>query len=143
MPERISRRRRSIVMTILDRIQSRQLEAGVRGHRVLVDVAAESLPHLVLFRCQMNPVPTLTDPSRFWELADHLVATSQIVIDRPAGSTHPRVPEVGYPLDYGYLDGTSGGDGEGIDVWRGSLPDARVTGAIMTVDLRKRDAEVK
>src|SRR2546426_7702431 len=91
----------------------------------------------------MDPVPALTNPSRFWELADHLVATSQIVIDRPRGSAHPRVPEVVYPLDYGYLEGTSGGDGEGIDVWRGSLPDARVTGAIMTVDLRKRDAEVK
>ena len=91
----------------------------------------------------MEPIFTLTDPSRFWALADRLVATSRIVIDRPRGSAHPRVPEIIYPLDYGYLEGTSGGDGDGIDVWRGSLPDARVTGAIMTVDLRRRDAEVK
>lgn len=91
----------------------------------------------------MDSLPALTDPRRFWEFADHLVATSRIVIDRPGGSSHPRATEIVYPFDYGYLEGTSGGDGEGIDVWRGSLPDARVTAAIMTVDLRKRDAEVK
>jgi inorganic pyrophosphatase len=80
---------------------------------------------------------------RFWDHADTLVATSQIIIDRPGGSPHPRVPDIIYPFDYGYLAMTSGGDGDGIDLWRGSLPSAVVTGAIVTIDLRKRDAEVK
>jgi len=80
---------------------------------------------------------------RFWQHVDHLVATSAVVIDRPAGSAHPRYPAIVYPLDYGYLAGTVGGDGEGIDIWRGSLPEATVTAAIMTVDIVKRDAEIK
>jgi inorganic pyrophosphatase len=80
---------------------------------------------------------------QFWRFADELVANQAIVIDRPAGSRHPRLPEFVYPLDYGYLDGTMGMDGGGIDVWRGSLPEVRVTAAIVTIDLQKRDAEIK
>jgi inorganic pyrophosphatase len=72
----------------------------------------------------------------FWMLADELVGSSEIVIDRPQRA-------VG--VDYGYLTNTTSIDGEGVDVWRGSLPDTQVTGAIMTVDVRPdhRDAEVK
>ncbi|MBI3972540.1 MAG: inorganic pyrophosphatase [Chloroflexi bacterium] len=80
---------------------------------------------------------------RFWILVDQLVDTSEIVIDRPRGSAHPRRPEVVYPMDYGYLSGTGAVDGGGVDVWRGSLPGGRVTAAIVTVDVSKRDAEVK
>jgi inorganic pyrophosphatase len=51
-------------------------------------------------------------------------------------------------LDYGYLRGTHAPDGDGIDVWIGTLkslsPAARtVTGIIATLDLDKRDAEFK
>ena len=81
--------------------------------------------------------------ARFWDLADELVKTSEIVIDRPRGSRHPRLAQVVYPLDYGYLAGTTAGDGGGIDVWRGAEPEAGVTAVIVTVDLFKRDAEVK
>lgn len=84
-----------------------------------------------------------TDDPRFWEHADQLVAASEIVIDRPRGSPHPRFPDIVYPLDYGYLAGTTGGDGDGIDIWRGSLPCLSVTAAIVTIDLLKRDAELK
>ncbi|MFN8523709.1 MAG: inorganic pyrophosphatase [Chloroflexota bacterium] len=84
-----------------------------------------------------------SDSARFWALADALVAASEIVIDRPRGSAHPRHPDVIYPLDYGYLGGTTGGDGEGVDVWRGSQATLRVSAVIATVDVFKRDAEVK
>jgi inorganic pyrophosphatase len=80
---------------------------------------------------------------RFWELADQLVREHAIVIDRPGGSRHPRFPEVVYPFDYGYLDGTGAVDGDGVDCWRGSLEDIAVTGAIATVDVVKADSEVK
>jgi inorganic pyrophosphatase len=80
---------------------------------------------------------------KFWYHADKLVASSQIVIDRPKGSQHPVHAEIVYPLDYGYLDATTGGDGKGVDVWVGSLKKRQVTGAIITVDLQKRDSEVK
>jgi inorganic pyrophosphatase len=48
-----------------------------------------------------------------------------------------------YPLAYGYLQGTMSGDGQGIDVWLGSSGERGVTGVISTIDLRKRDLEVK
>ena len=48
-----------------------------------------------------------------------------------------------YPLDYGYLEGTMSADGSGLDVWVGSLPDKAVTSVLCTVDLDKRDAEIK
>lgn len=79
----------------------------------------------------------------FWQTLDHLVATSRLVLDRPRGTAHPRYPECIYPLDYGYLAGTTAADGDGIDVWVGSLPERRVTAVICTVDRGKRDAELK
>ena len=69
--------------------------------------------------------------------------TSNIIIDRPKGSAHPRYTEYIYPLDYGYLDGTSSMDGEGIDVWRGSKSDLTLNAVLCTVDMVKRDSEIK
>jgi inorganic pyrophosphatase len=80
---------------------------------------------------------------KFWAAVRELVSTSEVVIDRPKGSRHPQVTEAIYPLDYGYLAGTTGGDGHGIDVWVGSVRPAVVTGVVCTVDSRKRDAELK
>ncbi|MGZ3640032.1 MAG: inorganic diphosphatase [Ktedonobacterales bacterium] len=79
----------------------------------------------------------------FWDALDALVAAGGVRIDRPRGAAHPRYPEVVYPLDYGYLEGTCSGDGDGIDVWVGSLPEQRVRGVILTLDRAKRDSEVK
>ena len=79
----------------------------------------------------------------FWLILDRLVAGSEITIDRPKGSLHPRYPDTQYPLDYGYLEETRSGDGAGVDVWVGSLREGGVTGAIVSVDVEKRDLEVK
>lgn len=81
--------------------------------------------------------------NRFWSSLDTLVEGSRIVIDRPAGTAHPKFPEFAYPYDYGYLDGTTAVDGGAVDVWVGSLGTGHVTGIVCTVDLHKRDAEVK
>ncbi len=80
---------------------------------------------------------------RFWSALDSLVASCEIVIDRPRGSAHPRHPDFIYPLDYGYLSGTRSQDGGGIDVWLGSLAGRKLTAVICSVDLAKRDSEVK
>jgi len=79
----------------------------------------------------------------FWSNLESLIASSELVIDRPRGSAHPKHPSVIYPVDYGFLKGTAGGDGEGIDVWRGSFPDAKFDAVVCTVDSEQRDAEVK
>ena len=81
--------------------------------------------------------------AQFWQTLDDLVATSKIVIDRPRGSAHPRFSGLIYPLDYGYLDGMTAGDGDGIDVWIGKAPEKSVTAFACTVDPYKRDAELK
>ena len=73
----------------------------------------------------------------------NLIAANKIVIDRPKGARHPRYPELVYPLDYGYLENTTAGDGDGIDVWMGSLDRKTLTGILCTFDTIKRDAEIK
>lgn len=79
----------------------------------------------------------------FWHSCEALIASSALVIDRPRDSAHPRYPEMRYPLDYGYLSETRAGDGAGIDVWVGTLPERRLVGLIVTVDLLKRESEIK
>lgn len=79
----------------------------------------------------------------FWEAVDRLVCESEVVIDRPKGSRHPRFPEIVYPVDYGYLANTSSADGGGIDTWRGTGNPGKIDAIICTVDLMKRDSEVK
>jgi inorganic pyrophosphatase len=79
----------------------------------------------------------------FWTSLDALIQSSEIVIDRPKGSAHPRYASIVYPLDYGYLKGTSSGDGREIDLWRGSLPGPTLDALVCTVDLLKRDVEIK
>ena len=81
--------------------------------------------------------------SYFWREMAHLAAATPIVIDRPQGRPHPNWPELIYPLDYGYLEGTSASDGGGIDVWMGALGTRILTGILCTFDTLKRDAEIK
>ncbi len=59
-------------------------------------------------------------PADFWTDADELVRTHRVVVDRPRNTPHPKATQHIYPLDYGYLEGTSSGDGAGIDVWIGT-----------------------
>jgi len=79
----------------------------------------------------------------FWLTVDKLVEDSEIVIDRPKGSAHPRFPHMIYPVDYGYLSNTNSMDGAGIDVWVGTGDSRKADAIICTVDLMKRDSEIK
>ena len=81
--------------------------------------------------------------SKYWDLLNELVATSDIVIDRPKGTSHPRYPDLIYPLDYGYLARTQSSDGDAVDAWVGSLHNKHVSGVVCTVDTEDRDIEVK
>ena len=78
----------------------------------------------------------------FWKALDELVSNSEIVIDRPRGSAHPRYPNFIYKVDYGYLKDTASMDGSGIDVWVGS-GDKKIDAIMCIVDLMKRDSEIK
>ncbi len=83
------------------------------------------------------------DPGDFWQYLKRLVAGSRVIIERPKGSQHPRNPEIVYPQDYGYLEGTNSGDGGGIDVWVGASGTRELSALVLTVNLHKRDAEIK
>ena len=78
----------------------------------------------------------------FWNALDELVSSSQIIIDRPKGSAHPKYPDFIYRVDYGYLSNTSSMDGAEIDVWVGS-GEKKVDAIVCIVDLMKKDSEIK
>lgn len=79
----------------------------------------------------------------FWTALDELVKDSEIVIDRPKGTAHPKYPDFIYQVDYGYLKNTASMDGEGIDVWIGTDSEKKIDAIICIVDLMKRDSEIK
>jgi inorganic pyrophosphatase len=81
--------------------------------------------------------------AEFWAFLQRLVDTSQIVIDQPKGSYHHRFTGHEYPVDYGYLEGTTSQDGAEVDIWIGSLGKRQVVGSLCTVDLLKKDTELK
>ena len=39
-----------------------------------------------------------------------------VTVDRPIGTHHPKHREIVYPINYGYVEGLLGGDGEEQDV---------------------------
>jgi inorganic pyrophosphatase len=89
--------------------------------------------------------------TEFWDFLHRLVASHTLVIDRPKGSQHPRYSDLVYPLDYGYLEGTTSIDGGGIDVWLGTAKRDSfsnsatkfISALVLTVDLHKNDTEIK
>lgn len=78
----------------------------------------------------------------FWDALEELANSSEIVIDRPKGTAHPKYPDFIYQVDYGYMQDTSSMDGAGIDVWVGS-GDKKIDAIMCTVDLMKKDSEIK
>lgn len=78
----------------------------------------------------------------FWDALDRLIESSEIVIDRPKGTVHPRFSDFIYKVDYGYLKDTTAMDGGGIDVWVGT-GGTNVDAIMCIVDLMKKDSEIK
>ncbi len=80
---------------------------------------------------------------RFWNFVHKLIEEHPIIIDRKAGSHHPDFPDLIYPFNYGYLEGTHSMDGSGVDVWVGTNPQKALSGILCTIDLNKNDSEIK
>lgn len=68
----------------------------------------------------------------------------KVQIDRPIGSKHPRYEHL-YPINYGFIPGTRGGDGDEIDVYvlEEELPVEFIDGTIVALVHRKDDIENK
>ena len=74
------------------------------------------------------------------EPADWIGRDIDLEIDRPASSAHPDYPDLGYPINYGFVPGTLADDGEPIGAYllgdNQPLPSAsgRVTAVIRRED---------
>ncbi len=63
-----------------------------------------------LYGFELNPVPQ----DRYRNIIGQVVKGK---IDRPMGSYHPRHKDLYYPVNYGYVEGVTGGDGAEQDVY--------------------------
>jgi len=77
-----------------------------------------------------------------WAHWDRCIEQRGVTLDRPFGTAHPNHPSVVYPLDYGFLPGTTGPDGEPVDVFLGTGTQGLV-GLLLTTDHRQGDRDVK
>lgn len=68
-----------------------------------------------------------------------------VTVDRPLGSRHPRYPELIYPINYGYVAGVMGGDGEAQDAYvlGVDMPLETFEGRVIAVIHRLDDEEDK
>lgn len=84
------------------------------------------------------------DPDQdFWGYLKHLIKENGFEIDRPKGSAHPRFPDRIYPIDYGFIPGTTSSDGQGIDLFHGTAGNQQIDGILCTLDGMKKDSEIK
>ncbi len=69
----------------------------------------------------------------------------EIQIDRPIGTTHPKHPEIIYPINYGYIDQEMAPDGEYLDVYLLGVdkPVTSFVGKIIGIVHRENDVEDK
>jgi inorganic pyrophosphatase len=69
----------------------------------------------------------------------------EVVVDRPLGSVHPSHDDIVYPVNYGFVPGTTGGDGEPVDVYLlgVDVPVPSGRGRVIGVVERRDDVEIK
>lgn len=75
----------------------------------------------------------------------YLGKTVSVKIDRPVGTVHPKHADIVYPINYGYLPGVLGGDGEELDVYVLGVrtPLSEFSGRVIGIVHREDDVEDK
>lgn len=68
-----------------------------------------------------------------------------VTIDRPLGSVHPKHKDIVYTVNYGFVEGIIGGDGEEQDAYVLGVnkPLSSFTGVVIAVVVRHNDVETK
>ena len=68
-----------------------------------------------------------------------------VTVDRPLGSVHPEHADMVYSVNYGFVDGIVGGDGEWQDAYILGVhePLSTFTGVVIAVIVREDDVETK
>lgn len=77
-----------------------------------------------------------------WAAWEALIERKGVTIDRPGGTAHPDHTSIIYPMDYGYVNGTTASDDEAVDVFCGTAATGLV-GTILTTNHRTGDREFK
>lgn len=88
----------------------------------------------------------MTEAERSELVKPYLGKTVSIVIDRPVGYVHQKEKyTLKYSINYGYIPGVLGGDGEELDVYLLGVdgPVVHFTGRIIGIVYRKNDVEDK
>lgn len=88
----------------------------------------------------------MTFAERKAQVKSYLGKTVKIGIDRPVGYVHHKEKyDLVYPINYGYIPGVLGGDGEELDVYLlgVSEPVEEYTCKIIGISHRKNDCEDK
>ena len=68
-----------------------------------------------------------------------------VTVDRPLGSVHPEHADLVYYVNYGYVDGIIGGDGDWQDAYILGVtePVSTFTGIVIAIIVREDDVETK
>ena len=71
--------------------------------------------------------------------------TVTVTVERPMGSYHPEHPTLFYPINYGYIEGLMGGDGEALDAYIVGVdrPLTSFSGRVIAIIHRRDDVEDK
>ena len=87
----------------------------------------------------------MTFEERKQQVKSYLGKTVHIKMDRPIGTEHPKHPGLLYPINYGYIPGVYGGDGEELDVYLlgVDVPVEEYTARIIGIVHRHNDVEDK
>ena len=87
----------------------------------------------------------MTFEERKAQVKSYLGKTVCIKMDRPIGTEHPKHPGLLYPINYGYIPGVYGGDGEELDVYLLGVdqPVEEYTARIIGIVHRHNDIEDK
>ena len=69
----------------------------------------------------------------------------KVTVDRPLGSYHPKHEDMYYPINYGYIEGITAGDGEEQDAYIIGIdePVKEFTGRVIAIIHRYDDVEEK
>ena len=88
---------------------------------------------------------TVSEAAEKLDFSDVIGRTVSGKIDRPLNSSHPRHPEMIYPINYGYVDGVIAGDGAEQDIYLFDCnkPVETYTGKVIAVYHRINDVEDK